>query len=69
VNPHLTDTDAWFLLSSDKSRHGLTSYTRVPITMVKPMEDARTGNTIYKVRFRRSWFVKDAQNAFASAGA
>jgi hypothetical protein len=69
VNPHLTDADAWFLLASDKSRHGLTSYTRVPITMVRPMEDARTGNTIYKVRFRRSWFVRDAQNAFASAGA
>ena len=69
VNPHLTDADAWFLLASDKSRHGLQSYTRVPITMVKPMEDARTGNTIYKVRFRRSWFVRDPQNAFASAGA
>lgn len=69
VNPHLTDTDAWTLLAADKSRHGLTSYTRIPITMVKPMEDARTGNTIYKVRFRRSWFVRDPQNAFASQGA
>lgn len=69
VNPHLTDADAWFLLAADKSRHGLTSYTRVPITMVKPMEDARTGNVIYKIRFRRSWFVRDPQNAFASAGA
>lgn len=69
VNPHLTDADAWFLLSADKSRHGLMSYTRVPITMVKPMEDARTGNTIYKVRFRRSWFWRDWQGAFASAGA
>jgi hypothetical protein len=69
VNPHLTDTDAWFLLASDKSRHGLTSYTRVPITLTKPMEDARTGNTIYKVRFRRSWFWGPWQNAFASAGA
>lgn len=69
VNPHLTDSDAWFLLASDKSRHGLMSYTRIPITMVKPMEDARTGNTIYKVRFRRSWFWRDPQNAFASQGA
>ena len=69
VNPHLTDPDAWFLLAADKSRHGLHSYTRVPITMVKPMDDARTGNTIYKVRFRRSWFVRDPQNAFGSAGA
>jgi hypothetical protein len=69
VNPHLSDADAWFLLAADKSRHGLTSYTRVPITMGKPMEDARTGNMIYKVRFRRSWFWRDAQNAFASQGA
>ena len=69
VNPHLTDPDAWFLLAGDKSRHGLMSYTRVPITMGKPMEDARTGNTIYKIRFRRSWFWRDPQNAFASAGA
>jgi hypothetical protein len=69
VNPHLTDTDAWFLLAGDKSRHGLSSYTRVPITMVKPMEDPRTGNTIYKVRFRRSWYWNQWQNAFASAGA
>ena len=69
VNPHLTDQDAWFLLAGDKGRHGLTSYTRVPITMVKPMEDSRTGNTIYKVRFRRSWFWNTWQNSFASAGA
>jgi hypothetical protein len=69
VNPHLTDTDAWILLAADKSRHGLTSYNRIPITMGKPMEDARTGNTIYKVRFRASWFWRDWQNAFASQGA
>lgn len=69
VNPHLSDDDAWFLLAGDKSRHGLTSYTRLPITMVKPMEDARTGNTIYKVRFRRSWFWNSWQNSFASQGA
>ncbi len=69
VNPHLTDADAWFLLASNKSKHGLMSYTRVPITMGKPMEDARTGNTIYKIRFRRSWFWRDWQGSFASAGA
>ena len=69
VNPHLTDADAWILLAADKGRHGLMSYTRLPITMSKPMEDARTGNTIYKVRFRRSWFWRDWQGSFASAGA
>lgn len=69
VNPHLTDADAWFLLAADKSRHGLMSYTRVPITMVPAMTDARTGNVIYKIRFRRSWFWESYQNSFASEGA
>lgn len=69
VNPHLTDTDAWVVLASDKARHGLSSYTRRPITMSKPMDDPRTGNTIYKVRFRSSWFWREWQGAFASQGA
>jgi hypothetical protein len=69
VNPHMTDTDAWVLLAGDKARHGLSSYTRVPITSVPAMVDARTGNTIYKVRFRRSWYWNQWQGAFASQGA
>ena len=69
VNPHITDADSWYLFASDSGRHGLTSYTRVPITMSKPMEDPRTGNTIYKVRFRASWFCREWQNSFGSAGA
>ena len=69
VNPHLTDADAWFLVAGDKSRHGLTSYTRVPITMAPAMTDARTGNVIYKIRFRRSWFWNQWQGSFASQGA
>lgn len=68
VNPHLTDTDAWFLLAADKSRHGLKAYSRRPIQMVPVMVDARTGNEIYKVRFRMSWFWEQWQNAFASEG-
>ncbi len=55
VNPYLTDEDAWFILAANKKLHGITSYTRVPITQVPPMTDAKTGNRIYKVRFRRSW--------------
>lgn len=69
VNPHLTDTDAWMLLASEKTRHGFCSYTRIPITMVAPMIDSRTGNTIWKVRLRRSWFVEKWQNSFATPGA
>ena len=69
VNPHLTDSDAWFLLASDKSRHGLSAYNRVPIQLKAPMEDARTGNVLYRVRMRYSWYWRDWQNSFASAGA
>jgi hypothetical protein len=69
VNPHLSDTDAWFLLASNKSMHGLTTYTRKPITQVPPATDPYTGNRIYKVRFRQSWGAWMWQGAFASEGA
>src|SRR3990167_11456661 len=55
VSPYLTDEDAWFVLSSDKKSHGITSYTRVPISMEPAMTDPRTRNRMYPVRFRRSW--------------
>lgn len=68
VNPHITDATSWYLFASDSSRHGLKSYTRIPITMVPAMIDARTGNVIFKVRFRQSWFFDAWQNAFATPG-
>jgi hypothetical protein len=68
VNPYLTDTDAWFILAANKKLHGITSYTRIPITQVPPMTDAKTGNRIYKVRFRRSWGAWQWQNCFGSPG-
>lgn len=69
VNPHLTDTDAWFLVASDKSMHGLTTYVRVPIRQVPPLTDPYTGNRIYKVRFRQSWGAWMWQGTFGTAGA
>lgn len=69
VNPHLSDTDAWFLLAGDKGMHGLTSYVRTPIRQVPPMTDAYTGNRVYKVRFRQSWGAWMWQGTFASPGA
>jgi len=68
-NPYLTDTDAWFLLTNDKAQHGFTSYTRVPISMKPRQIDARTGNLLYPIRFRRSWGVKMWQGSFGSPGA
>jgi hypothetical protein len=69
VNPYLTDTDAWFLLAANSKMHGLTSYTRVPITLLEPMTDSRTRNRIYAVRFRRSYGAWMWQNTFATPGA
>lgn len=69
VNPHLTDVDAWMLVAADKNMHGLTSYVRVPVRQVPPMNDAYTGNRIYKVRFRQSWGAWMWQGTFASEGA
>ena len=67
-NVYLTDTDAWFLLASNKS-HGFCSYTRVPMSMEPAMNDPRTRNRLYPVRFRQSWGVSWWQNAFGTAGA
>jgi hypothetical protein len=68
-NVYLTDTDAWFLLSSTKSQHGFCSYTRVAMSMEPAMTDPRTRNRLYPIRFRRSWGNKWWQNSFGTAGA
>jgi hypothetical protein len=69
VNPYLTDTDAWFVGASEKSRHGLTSYQRVALRVLPVREDAKTGNQIIKVRFRQSWGAWSWQNWYGTAGA
>lgn len=69
VNPRLTDPDAWFLLASNKSQHGLTFYRRVPITLEPSTKDARTCNTIVKVRHRFSVGAWTWVGAYGSAGA
>ena len=69
VNPYLTDTDAWFIGASEKSRHALTSYVRVPIQMKPAKEDAKTGNILIKVRFRQSWGAWSPVNWYGTTGA
>lgn len=69
VNPRLTDTDAWFLVAGDKSRHGLTFYRRVPITLEPMMIDARTNNRIFKIRHRFSIGAWSWVNTYGTAGA
>jgi len=68
VNPHLSDEDAWFLVDAGKD-HGFLSYTRVPVGMEPPDRLPRSGNRLYKLRFRRSWGVDRWQGSFASPGA
>lgn len=69
VNPHITDTDSWYLVASNKKMHGLTSYVRVPIKMAPRAIDPFTGNAIVKLRFRQSWGAWLWQGTFGSQGA
>jgi len=69
VNPHITDTDSWYLIAASKRMHGLTSYVRVPVKMAPKMQDPFTGNFIYKIRFRQSWGAWMWQGTFGSQGA
>ena len=69
VNPHLTDSDAWFLVAANKSQHGLTFYRRVPISMEPMAIDPRTGNRIFKMRHRFSVGAWSWVGAYGTAGA
>jgi hypothetical protein len=69
VNPHIVDQDAWFLIPSQKSMHGLLTYVRKPITQIPAAIDPYTGNKIVKIRFRQSWGAWMWQGLFASEGA
>jgi hypothetical protein len=69
VNPRLSDPDAWFLIASNKSQHGLTFYRRVAITMEPMMIDARTNNRIFKIRHRFSVGAWTYVGLYGTAGA
>lgn len=69
VNPHITDTDSWYLIAKSKKMHGLTSYVRVPVKMVPKQQDPFSGNYISKIRFRQCWGAWMWQGTFGSQGA
>jgi hypothetical protein len=69
VNPYLTDPDAWFLIAASKDTTGLICVDRLGITAAPAMQDPRTGNRIYKVRFRQAWDAFLWQNTYGTAGA
>ena len=68
-SPYLTDTDAWFLLTKDKSNHGFISFSRVGMTMLEPMTDPDTRNRMYPIRWRSSWANRWWQGSYANIGA
>ena len=68
-SPYLTDTDAWILLTKDKSNHGFCSYQRIGMTMLEPMTDPNTRNRMYPIRWRQSWMNRWWQGSYASVGA
>lgn len=69
VNPRLTDSDAWFVVASNKAQHGLTFYRRVPISTEPMAIDARTGNRIFKTRHRFSVGAWTWIGTYGTAGA
>ena len=68
-SPYLTDADAWFLLSSNKSEAGFVSYNRMGMTMLDPMTDPRTRNRMYPIRWRSSWGNRWWQGSYGTVGA
>lgn len=68
VNPYLTDTDAFFIGATEKARHGLCTYKRVPLQLKPVREDVKTGNLIIKVRLRQSWGPWTWQNWYGTSG-
>lgn len=69
VNPHLSDTDAWFLVAANKAQHALTFYRRVPISLDPMEKDPRTKNRIFTVRHRFSLGAWNWNGVFGSPGA
>lgn len=68
VNPLLTDSTAWFLVSQNKKMHGIKAYERIGIEQMEPETDPRTKSRLYPLRFRMSFFADTWQNAWGSTG-
>jgi hypothetical protein len=71
VNPFLDagDSDSWYLVPSDDSRHELIYLERLPITLKPPAEDVMTGNRVYRLRARKTWDAVDWRNVYGTQGA
>jgi hypothetical protein len=69
-SPHLTDTDAWFLVG-DKSDHGLRIVQRKPMeTMADDGSNGfATDSILYKARYREKIGALHAKAIYGSSGA
>lgn len=69
-SPHLTDTDAWFLVG-EKSETGLRIVSRSPIETKAAGPDVgfSTDSILYKARYREKIGVTHAYSLFGSPGA
>jgi hypothetical protein len=69
-SPHLTDTDAWFLLA-DKPDHGLRIINRKSIETKAAGPDLgfTTDSILYKSRYREAIGVAHAKGVFGTPGA
>ena len=69
VSKLLTDPDAWYLVASDSNMHGIRAFERVPMQQGEPRTDARTGNRLYTLRGRYSFYGLYPQNSWGTSGA
>lgn len=67
ASPHLTDTDAWFLLS-DKDKHGLTVVERKALS-TSSKESFDTDSMRYKASYREKVGAFHPLGVFGTAGA
>lgn len=69
-SPHLTDTDAWFLVS-EPSSNGLRIVSRTPIETKAAGPDVgfKTDSIYYKSRYREAIAAVHGYGAFGTAGA
>lgn len=64
-SPYLTDTDAWFMLTS-KRQHSVIWYDRMPVTFDNS-KDANTKDSLFDAMYRASATFDDWRGTYGSA--
>jgi phage major head subunit gpT-like protein len=63
-SPHLSDTDAWFLLSG-KAQHSIIFYNRMPVTFSNT-KDSQTKDSLFDAMYRASVTFDDWRGVYGS---